>query len=323
MTVAMAAAVVVSTAIVVAYLGFIYWLDRYEREPLWLVLSTFAWGAIGGTCAGCALSVFPSAAAIATFGADTGMFLSTVVVAPLAEEFTKALVFVPLMLSRHIDNETDGLIYGAATGLGFAALENLMYFAVSSSAEEFFVIVFLRTFFTTLVHCISSALIGMALGWARHRSRTTWPIALLVGYVAAVVCHATWNGLATLSDGAGAHLLLIGCALVVGASIMMFVMTQWSLNREHEMLQEYLKTEARRGTLPEAHAQIIPYWTRRRRSGWLPDSIDREAYVKAATLLAFRRYQAEIADPDHRDSYLQDIAHFRSELTEMLKNAPA
>ena len=32
----------------VAFLGLVWWLDRYDREPIWLVLLTFAWGALGG-----------------------------------------------------------------------------------------------------------------------------------------------------------------------------------------------------------------------------------------------------------------------------------
>ena len=46
-------AVVLATAIVIAYLLFIWWLDRYEREPFWVVLLTFLWGGIGGTGISC------------------------------------------------------------------------------------------------------------------------------------------------------------------------------------------------------------------------------------------------------------------------------
>ncbi len=311
-----------STLVIFAYLSFIYWLDRYEREPFWLVLVTFAWGAIGGTCIGCSLSLLPSALAVELLGAEIGGFISTVVVAPIAEEFTKALVFVGLVLSRHIDNETDGLIYGAATGLGFAALENLLYFTQATDTETLIGTVVIRTLFTALVHCISSALIGMAIGWARHRPKMQWPIALLAGYVAAVICHATWNGLATASSMTGGSLyLLLACLLVIAAGGVMFMMTQWSLNREHAVIKRFLEREASAGVLPAAHADIIPYWTRRRSDDWLPLGVDKEAYVRAATLLAFRSYQAETASPADRGKYHEEIDALRGEVRALLQNA--
>ena len=33
-------------------LVLVWWLDRYEREPIWLVVLVFAWGAIGGVLLG-------------------------------------------------------------------------------------------------------------------------------------------------------------------------------------------------------------------------------------------------------------------------------
>lgn len=312
-------AVAGSTIVIFGYLGFIYWLDRYEREPFWIVLATFAWGAIGGTCIGCSLSALPTALAIQSLGPDVGGVLSAVVFAPLAEEFTKALVFVALMYSSHIDNETDGLIYGAATGLGFAALENALYFMLAEDTESLMYMVVIRTLFTSLVHCISSALIGMALGWARHRPKMTWPIALGVGYAAAVICHATWNGLASaMQTTAGAMYLLLGCLLVIAAAGLMFMMTQWSLNREHKVIKKHLQREAALGTLPEAHTSIIPYWTRRRGDRWLPRDVPKEEYVRAATLLAFRSYQAETAPESDRGKYAAEIDALRNEVRSLL-----
>ena len=48
--------------------------------------------------------------------------------APLIEEPTKAIILFAIVRSRHFDNTTDGFVYGAAAGLGFAMTENFMYF---------------------------------------------------------------------------------------------------------------------------------------------------------------------------------------------------
>ena len=158
-------AVGAATLTIFGYLAFIWWLDRYEREPLWLVAVAFIWGAVGGTCFACSISGPLMGIAVELFGSEAGTNFGTVVIAPFVEEITKALIFIPLFFSRHFDNETDGLIYGAAAGLGFAALENLVYYSGAADLDSLITLTILRTAFTALVHCISTALIGVAFGF--------------------------------------------------------------------------------------------------------------------------------------------------------------
>ncbi len=321
------AAVIGSTFVVFSYLLFIWWLDRYEREPLWIVLLVFLWGALGGTCLGCLLSApFAAVAQLVPIEGAPDV-ISAVIVAPFAEELTKALVFIPLVLTFHFDNETDGLIYGAAAGLGFAAVENLLYFysALETGTSAVLTLVIMRTLFSALVHCTSSAILGMAIGYARHRSGAgrwlKWP---LIGYFVAVANHAMWNFSASIAGLSGTPnvlrggLLLLGILLVIGASIVLFVLTQMSLKREHDVIRRFLHEEADRGTLPHEHADIIPYWTKRRKSGWAPSGVDKEDYIRAATLLAFRQHQMEIAEGDRLERYRNEIQQFRKQIRMML-----
>jgi RsiW-degrading membrane proteinase PrsW (M82 family) len=319
--------VLLATFVIFGYLLFIWWLDRYEREPLWLLLAAFAWGGLGGTCLGCLLSLPFAAAAQLVPIAGAPEAISAIIVAPFAEEFTKALIFIPLVLTHHFDNETDGLIYGAAAGLGFAAVENILYYssAMEGGASAVLTLVVMRTLFSSLVHCISSAAIGMAIGYARHRSGTMrWIKYPLMGYAFAVINHAAWNAIATFAGFSGTPdilrgtLLLLGIGLVIGASILMFVLTQASLKREHDAIRRFLHKEAERGTLPDEHADIIPYWLKRRRSGWLDPNIPKDEYIRAATLLAFRQHQLEIAEGERRERYRQEIEKFRKEIRFML-----
>ena len=318
--------VLASTAILFGYLVFIWWLDRYEREPFPLVLLVFGWGAFGGTSLGCLCSLPFAVAATLAGGEAFGEAFGAILVAPIAEEFTKGLVFLLLLTTRHIDNETDGLIYGAAAGLGFAAVENLLYFANSGGDGPGVLlgVIFMRTFFSALVHCISSALLGMCIGYAVHRSGTLrWVLWPAIGFALAAANHAIWNALAI---GAGFEvlgelsplLILLGMLLVAGASALMFLLTQLSLAREHAVIKRQLLREAEIGTLPAVHASIIPFWTRRRRHGWLPARIPKERYLRAATLLAFRRHQLEIARGERAVAYAGEIHRLRGEVRGML-----
>lgn len=325
------AAVMMATLLIVGYLTFIWWLDRYEREPFWVVLITFMWGALGGTVFSCIVNTTIGSFVTAVVGADVGKFVTTVMVAPTVEELMKGLIFLPLVfLGNNIDNRTDGLIYGAAAGLGFSCLENLWYYANNfnlDSPETLYTIIFMRTMFTSLVHCASSAMFGMAIGYARHRSGALrWVIWPAVGYFFAILNHATWNAIASvtgmLSTSAASlagFTLLLGVAMVFGVVIVMFSITQASLHAEHKYIQRYLLEEARRGVIPTQHAEIIPYWLKRSGSDWLPKGVDKQAYIKAATLLAFRHHQLEIAEGERRQEYLEDIAKYRKEVQDLLR----
>ncbi len=315
--------VALATALLFAYLAFVWWLDRYEREPLWMVGLVFLWGATIGVGCSCGLnSSIIGSFKTALSPAQTAGF-GAIVVAPIVEELIKGLVFVPLVLTDHFDNQTDGLLYGAAAGLGFASVENLMYFVKFVASPELgvaglIVAMGVRTLFTAVMHAISSALLGMCIGYARHRADAArWLAYATGGYLLAVGNHALWNTAAVLSS-IHAGFQLAGALVVLLAAALLFGLTQWSLKREHDVIRRQLHAEASRGTLPDAHAEIIPYWLERRKPGWLPDGVDRDAYVEAATLLAFRLHQLEIAPDDRREEYLADVEQYRQKVRDLL-----
>lgn len=325
-------AVGVSTLILMSYLGFIWWLDRYEREPVGWVALAFVWGALGATCLGIVFSVIMDAALSVVVHEMYAEFQSAVITAPLVEEFTKGLIFLVLIFSRQLDNETDGLIYGAAVGIGFATVENLLYFAVTAEAGPgiFFFTVFMRTFFSALVHTISSALLGYTIGYVRHRKLLPllwlWP---LIGFALAVANHALWNLAATLASSGllgemeAAGTLGMGLLLVVVMSLIMFTLTQLSLMREQRNIKRFLAKEAEMGTLPAEHAEIIPYWLKRRKKDWLPAGFPHKEYVEAATLLAFRRYQHETAAPRAKAAYAEEVEKYRQAVRELSRSQGA
>src|SRR5687768_12527191 len=91
----------------VLFLGLVWWLDRYDREPVWMVILTFLWGALGG--AGLSLVGNSTIHMILTWilGSETAETITPVVVAPLIEEPTKALFLLLIARSRYFDNSTD------------------------------------------------------------------------------------------------------------------------------------------------------------------------------------------------------------------------
>ena len=319
-------AVAVSTVVVFAYLVVIWWLDRYEREPFVIVLFAFLWGGLGGTMLGCGLTVVLNIPFDQLVTSAYSEILFAVVTAPIAEELTKGLIFVFLLATPYLDNETDGLIYGAAAGLGFAVVENAFYFLATASAgpEIFYATLVVRTLFTALVHAISTALLGYAIGYVRHRKLLPWLwLWPLLGLSLAVINHGVWNFLAHVSgsellgEEMAAGAMGLGMTFVFFMSAAMFIITQLSLMREQKFIGEYLQDEAQRGTLPQEHARIIPSWRTRRKDDWLPPEIPKKEYVEAATMLACRRYQLDTSAPRFHDKHRREIEKYRRKVNNL------
>lgn len=312
---------------ILSFLAIAWWLDRYDREPLWIVGLTFLWGALGATLLSLVGNTTAHLGLAALLGEEQASTWTPVVVAPLVEEPTKAVVLFLLLLSRHFDNTTDGFVYGAAAGLGFGMTENLLYFwqAASMSAWDpmeglraWATTVAMRTFYSALLHATASAVLGAGLGFARFRG---WPLRLLVvpACVAlAMGIHALWNGLLTLDEqgGMSGPMTRLNLVLFPAEAVMVFLVFQLALWSERRDIRAELQAEARQGTLPADHVPILSSYSRRFGSTWAPRGVPQDAYVRAATTLAFRRRQSRMRPDDA--FYREEVDRLRREVQGLL-----
>jgi RsiW-degrading membrane proteinase PrsW (M82 family) len=174
-------------------LVFMVWVRNHEksqREPMMAVLGMFAYGGTLGIIIALALILLVDYSLGAEVAGIT--LLSLVVFAPLLEELAKGLG-LGLVRTRVTELE-DGIIYGAAIGLGFAATENLLYGlqALSDSGvEHAAATIGFRVFSSVLLHAGSSALLGY--GYARMRLQRKGLVVLLPYFLLAVLQHALYN----------------------------------------------------------------------------------------------------------------------------------
>ncbi len=297
-------------------------LDRYEREPWWLVGLTFGWGAFGAVViavVGSLLLAVPITAAVGAQGADVA---GTIFVAPFVEEPAKALILVVIAATRYFDGPTDGFVYGAAAGLGFGMTENFMYFAVvavEGSVGPWVGVVVVRTLFTAMMHACATSVVGAIVGYAKFRPFRQGLVLVPLGLLAAMAIHAAWNGPLALEAVAhtGGALTLVAYVVFPIEFVILFGIYQWCLWSESRMIRLQLGDEAAAGTLPKAHVEPIGSWMARlRSSSWLPEGVEASEYIQAATLLAFRRHQLGLhpGDPTLR----KDVEALRSRVRELL-----
>jgi protease PrsW len=183
-------------------------LDLYEREPIAICALMFLWGAIVAAI----LASLGNTALQGELPRDVDTVFGPAISAPVVEELAKGLALVIAFLTSRwagrryglfeFDGVTDGIVYGAAVGIGFAFTEDLYYFFREARATDvgdaLSVFVDRRDFFgpAMLRHAIWTATFGAGLGaatWSRTwLGRLGWP---LLGLVAAMLMHAVNNGL--------------------------------------------------------------------------------------------------------------------------------
>ena len=109
------------------YLNWFRNFEKHDPEPWGALYQAFFWGAITGIIlAGLVNSMLMGIVELAA-GATVAIVVGAVIIAPFVEEFLKALGMMRAGVKEEVDEVEDGLVYGAACGLGFAATENLMY----------------------------------------------------------------------------------------------------------------------------------------------------------------------------------------------------
>ncbi|MFM6926532.1 MAG: PrsW family intramembrane metalloprotease [Ferruginibacter sp.] len=142
---------------------FIYFKDKYNREPLWLLMLSFFMGM---------LTIIP--AIIIQLGLTgpveklmgQGILYTAVfsyLIVALSEEGSKflALRFVPFR-RKAFDDPFDGIIYAVMVGMGFATVENIMYVTDRGLGTGI-----LRMFLSVPAHGTFAVLMGYHLGLAK------------------------------------------------------------------------------------------------------------------------------------------------------------
>lgn len=148
-------------------------------------------------------------------------FLGALFTAAVPEEALKLLV-ITRYCARHreFDEPMDGLVYGAIAGLGFAALENVMYVASGGLG-----LALLRAFTAVPNHGFMGAIMGYYVGQARFAREGRRGL-LARAYLFPVALHTLFDFpiLALKAAGAGhaksvAGLLVISIATLVAEGV--------------------------------------------------------------------------------------------------------
>jgi RsiW-degrading membrane proteinase PrsW (M82 family) len=258
------------------YVSFVWWLDRYEKEPVWLLTLAFLWGAVPAAILSVVLELIVDASILAVSGESVvGTLASVSVNAPLVEESAKgvALLGLWLLFRREFDDVLDGIVYGAMIGFGFALSENLFAYFLPILSEEGLQAgltnIFLRTVVFGFNHAFWSGIIGAAVGYARlARRRIWWLLAPLGGWLAAVLLHGIHNAGATLAEQT--MCLSLGLSLLAhwGGLLLLLSVAYLVWRRESGWIKRGLVEEVRQGALTPEEYRLLSHAGQRQRVRW-------------------------------------------------------
>lgn len=230
------------SVITIINLLIIWWIDRFEKQPLWLLVLVFFWGAIPAIVAAGIFSVFAGIPLYIIVGPDAMMPAYAIFGAPFIEELGKAgaLLVLFLVLYKEFDDILDGMIFGAAVGIGFAYTEDITYLMgslIEGGAAWMGFVFFLRVIVFALNHAFFTALTGIGLGLARlSRNWFLGTFYAFFGLLAAMAAHAGHNflvsipGTETQTLGVAFSILVhwtVGAAFVILIISIWFIVTGW------------------------------------------------------------------------------------------------
>ena len=307
--------------------GAVLALDRLEPEPIPELAFAFVWGAgAAALLAAIANTLGLELLAAPLLGAEGAFYATATFIAPLTEETLKGLVLVGFLLWRrhHVDSYTDGIIYAAMVALGFAMTENVTYYVqafIDAGGEALAATFVLRGVFSPLAHPLFTAMTGIGVAYAARRPGGWW--APVAGWVASMVLHGMWNGLAGLSALTGDPASsLLGLVLAYGVLfvvlVVVLVVVAHDRRRLIGLLGQYLPGYVSSGVVTPADITMLSSMSSRRaarrhvkrRLGARGNAAAKQ-FQRAATDLALlhRRVHARTADPSEAEPERAWLVH--------------
>lgn len=162
--------------------------DRVHPEPRKRLIISFLVGMLA------VVVVIPLEWTVLSFGIATSITLALWAFIEEAVKYFFANSFA--LKTKDVDEPLDDIIYMAVTALGFAALENMLFLATpafNGNFSETILLAHARFLGSTIVHLISSVIIGIFLAETFWSNKTVRRYAGLLGLLIASIFHAFYN----------------------------------------------------------------------------------------------------------------------------------
>jgi RsiW-degrading membrane proteinase PrsW (M82 family) len=293
-------------------------IDRYDPEPWWALALVLGWGAVAACGIAATVNTTVETVAAAVGGKEFAGVMGACVSAPIVEEGMKGLAVLGVFyfLHREFDGVVDGVIYATFAALGFAAVENVVYYSNAVRADPggdaLAATFLLRGVLAPWGHPLYTSMTGIGFGIARE-TRTRWLrwAAPVGGYFGAMALHCVWNTAATISGFLTVLMLPLWFAFVaafLGILIALVV-------RKGRIIRAHLRDEVLLGNLTPEELDLVcsPIASWRATFSW--GGAAGRRFVQKATRLGLSKWHAGRAMAQHQRTASADwIVPLRQEL---------
>lgn len=167
---------------------YIYFKDRYEKEPKKLILHNFLLGAIVSILITTVLYyIFNIVLPLKDNTSILQQFIKAFFIVGFTEEFSKYLIVRYYAQTHKEFNEPfDGIVYAVVVSMGFAATENIFYVL-----EGGYTTALLRAFTAVPAHATFGILMGYYMGKSKFSNNKI--VFNLTGLLLAIVFHGAYD----------------------------------------------------------------------------------------------------------------------------------
>ncbi len=163
----------------------IYYLDEYDKEPLWLLALAFIFGAMNLHLDVDILEFLFSSINLENNLLRVGEEALSV---SITEELLKFLVVILILYpNKNFDEPFDGIVYAVFVGMGFATAENLA-FVMQGSAT----LAILRMLSAVPAHFVFAVIMGYYLGKAKTEEKNKF-LYLILSLLIPIIFHAFYD----------------------------------------------------------------------------------------------------------------------------------
>src|SRR5207248_11165713 len=176
-------------------------------------------------------------------------------------------------------------------------------------------------------HPLFTSMTGIGLGWSRQSNNGFVKIVVpVLGFMTAILLHATWNGTATYGGAAGffaGYFLIMGPAFIVTLMVIFF-----SLRREGRIVRQFLYPDYQRGFFDQLEYERLATIRGRMGLSWAAMANKgfagwraRRRYNHIASELAFHRNRVArgfAKDPNYAQQRENDYLYTLLELRQKL-----
>ena len=190
-------------------LYFIYNKYRLQREPVPELLKAFGYGMLSVFASLLVSAPLMALGIVPALAETAGEHLRVAFLgAAIPEELAKfALLMLFLRRCRYFDEYTDGIVYAACVGLGFAALENIMY--LFQNFENWAAVGAMRALFSVPGHFCFAVVMGYYYAKASFDHPSERVRNLCLAILLPILLHCCFDALLMVSSVSAAAVALI------------------------------------------------------------------------------------------------------------------